>query len=283
MRESAGSHWVLAVIRILLAVLATTFSLTACAEPAGGPEASGAAPASLAAGASGAAKPAAGTAEARAVAAIAKLNPDVKVEHVSASPLPGFTQAIAAGQVIYVSNDGRYLVLAGTGGAVLDLERSRNLSEEAMGAMRVELLSKIPDSERVIFAPANPVHTVTVFTDVECGYCRRMHEEIDQYNAQGIAIEYLAFPRMGPGSENFENMVKVWCSGDRREALTRAKATGRVTGSAGCKNTVRQQYDIGQRAGLTGTPMILSEEGVQLGGYVPPAKLREALDQLAGG
>src|SRR5690606_17513303 len=106
-RESAGSHWVLAVIRILLAVLATTFSLSACAEPAGGPEASGAAPATLAAGASGAAKPAAGTAEARAVAAIAKLNPDVKVEHVSASPLPGFTQAIAAGQVIYVSNDGR--------------------------------------------------------------------------------------------------------------------------------------------------------------------------------
>ena len=271
------------MIRLLLATLAASFSLTACAGPAGGPDASAATPASLAAGASGAASPAAGTAEARAVAAIAKLNPDVKVEHVSASPLPGFTQAIAAGQVIYVSNDGRYLVLAGTGGAVLDLERSRNLSEEAMGAMRVELLSKIPDSERVIFAPANPVHTVTVFTDVECGYCRRMHQEIDEYNAQGIAIEYLAFPRMGPGSENFENMVKVWCSGDRRQALTQAKATGRATGSAGCKNTVRQQYDIGQRAGLTGTPMILSEEGVQLGGYVPPAKLREALDQLAGG
>ena len=270
-----------AVTRILLAVLAATFSLSACAGPAGGPDAAAAAPASLAAAASGAAKPAAGTPEARAVEAIAKLNPDVKVEHVSASPLPGFTQAIAAGQVIYVSNDGRYLMLAGSGGAVLDLDNNRNLSEEAMGAMRVELLSKVPDSERIIFAPDRPVHTVTVFTDVECGYCRRMHEQIDEYNAQGIAIEYLAFPRMGPGSENFENMVKVWCAGDRRQALTRAKATGKVSGSAGCKNTVRQQYDIGQRAGLTGTPMILSEKGVQLGGYVPPAKLREALDSLS--
>lgn len=270
-----------AVNRILLAVVAATFSLSACADPVGEPGT--VAPASLAAAASGAAKPAAGTPEARALAAITQLNPQVSVDKIGPSPLPGFTQAIVAGQVIYVSDDGRYLMLAGAGGAVLDMQESRNLSEEALGAMRVELLAEIPDSERVVFAPANPVHTVTVFTDVECGYCRRMHEEIAQYNAQGIAVEYLAFPRMGPGSENFESMVAVWCSDDRRQALTRAKATGKASGKTNCQNTVRMQYDIGQRAGLTGTPMILAEDGTQLGGYVPPAQLRKALDGLAGG
>ena len=129
-------------------------------------------------------------------------------------------------------------------------------------------------------APPNPVHTVTVFTDVECGYCRKLHSEIAEYNAQGIAVEYLAFPRMGIGSEDFEKMVSVWCASDRKKALTEAKTSGKVI-DKDCKNTVTMQYNVGQRAGLTGTPMILAEDGTQLGGYVPPKALREALDKLA--
>ena len=143
-----------------------------------------------------------------------------------------------------------------------------------------ELLATIPQSERIVFAPPNPVHTVTVFTDVECGYCRKLHSEIAEYNAQGIAVEYLAFPRMGIGSEDFDKMVSVWCSDDRKKALTEAKTTG-VVADKSCKNTVTMQYNVGQRAGLTGTPMILAEDGTQLGGYVPPKALREALDKLA--
>lgn len=265
--------------RVLLAVLAATFSLSACAAPSDG-AAAAVAPATLASS-SAASRPAAGTPEARAVAAIAQLSPQAKVDSVGPSPLPGYTQVIVGGQVVYVSEDGRYMVVAGQGGAVLDMRENRNLSEEALGAMRVELLAKIPDSERIVFAPARPVHTVTVFTDIECGYCRRMHEQIAEYNAQGIAVEYLAFPRMGPGSPNFEGMVAVWCSADRAKALTRAKAAGKASGRTDCQNTVRMQYDIGQRVGLTGTPMILAENGTQLGGYVPPAQLRKVLDELS--
>ena len=265
--------------RVLLAVLAATFSLSACAAPSDG-AAAAVAPATLASS-SAASRPAAGTPEARAVAAIAQLSPQAKVDSVGPSPLPGYTQVIVGGQVVYVSEDGRYMVVAGQGGAVLDMRENRNLSEEALGAMRVELLAKIPDSERIVFAPARPVHTVTVFTDIECGYCRRMHEQIAEYNAEGIAVEYLAFPRMGPGSPNFEGMVAVWCSADRAKALTRAKAAGKASGRTGCQNTVRMQYDIGQRVGLTGTPMILAENGTQLGGYVPPAQLRKVLDELS--
>ncbi|MCE7031202.1 DsbC family protein [Lysobacter sp. GX 14042] len=267
--------------RVLLAVMAAAFSLSACAGPADGPAAASAAPGTVAASAGAPVKPAAGTAEARAVEAIAQLSPQSAVQSVGPSPLPGYTQAIVGGQVVYVSEDGRYLLVAGQGGAVLDLQENRNLSEEALASMRVELLAKIPRSERIVFAPAKPVHTVAVFTDIECGYCRRMHEQIAEYNAQGIAVEYLAFPRMGPGTPDFEGMVAVWCSADRKEALTRAKAAGKASGRTDCQNTVRMQYDIGQRAGLTGTPMVLAEDGTQLGGYVPPAQLRKALDELS--
>ena len=265
--------------RILLAAALGAISLSACAktpDPAPGANSPAAASATTAA----AAKPAPGTADARAVAAIAALNPNVTVETVGAAPLTGFREAIVGGQVVYVSDDGRYLFLPGAGGALFDTRAQKNLSEAALAGMRTRLLATIPQSERIVFAPKDPVHTVTVFTDVECGYCRKLHSEIAEYNAQGIAVEYLAFPRMGIGSEDFEKMVSVWCADDRNAALTRAKDTGKVI-DKDCKNTVTMQYDIGQRVGLTGTPMILAEDGTQLGGYVPPKALREALDKLA--
>ena len=260
--------------RFVLAMLGA-ISLSACAqapEPAAKPAA--------ATTAGSATSPAGDSAEARAIAAITSLNPQVSVDHVGAAPIPGFREAIVGGQVVYVSDDGRYLFLSGTGGALYDTVAKANLSEVALAGMRKQLLATIPAGERIVFAPANPKHTVTVFTDVECGYCRKLHSEIAEYNAQGIAVEYLAFPRMGIGSEDYKKMVSVWCATDRKQALTAAKGDGKVP-SKTCKTTVDMQYDVGQRVGLNGTPMILTEDGTQVGGYVPPAALRASLDKLA--
>ncbi|MEI2454000.1 MULTISPECIES: DsbC family protein [Lysobacter] len=269
--------------RIIFAVLGA-ISLSACAqapqgaaakaEPAAKADAVAAAPTGKAP------EVKAGSAEARAVEAIRQLNPNITIDKVGAAPMPGFREALAQGQVVYISDDGRYLFLPGSGGALFDTQAKKNLSEDSLAAMRKDLLKTIPASERIVFAPANPKHTVTIFTDVECGYCRKLHSEIAEYNRQGIAVEYLAFPRMGIGSEDYKKMVSVWCAADRRKALTDAKAEHSVP-SKDCKNTVTQQYNVGQRAGLTGTPMILTAEGVQVGGYVPPAQLRQTLDKIA--
>jgi thiol:disulfide interchange protein DsbC len=222
----------------------------------------------------------AGTPEARTLEAIRRLNPRVHAERVGPAPMAGFQQAVVAGQVVYVSNDGRYLFLAGSGGALFDVDSQQNLTESALAAMRKDLLKTIPVSERIVFSPPNPKYTVTVFTDVECGYCRKFHSEIAEYNRQGIAVQYMAFPRMGIGSEDYDKMVSVWCAPDRRKALTDAKNDHAVQ-SRTCKTTVNAQYDVGQRAGLTGTPMIIAPDGTQVGGYVPPAQLRAVLDKLA--
>lgn len=265
--------------RLVLAVLGA-ISLSACAQAPSGTAAQAPTAASAPVKQAAAPKPAAGTPEARAIEAVRRLNPQVQVDHVTAAPMPGFREAIVSGQVVYVSDDGRYLFLPGSGGALFDVAAKKNLSEDAMAAVRRDLLGTIPTSERIVFSPAKPKYTVTVFTDVECGYCRKLHSEIAEYNRQGIAIEYLAFPRMGLGSEDYRKMVAVWCAPDRRKALTDAK-NDRGPTKADCKSSVNQQYDVGQRVGLTGTPMILTREGVQLGGYIPPAALREALDKLA--
>jgi thiol:disulfide interchange protein DsbC len=260
-------------------------SLSACAQgPQSGP-AAGKPPGAQSATAvvtGQAPKTAANTPDARAIAAVHQLNPRVSVDKVGPAPIPGFREAIVQGQVVYVSDDGKYMFLPGSQGALYDVSAKKDLSEQSLASMRKDLLKKIPVSERIVFAPAHPKYTVSIFTDVECGYCRKFHSEIAEYNKQGIAVQYMAFPRMGLGSPDHEKMISVWCSADRRKALTDAK-NERPIPAKDCKNTVSMQYDIGQRAGLTGTPMIIAEDGTTVGGYLPPQQLRAALDRLAQG
>ena len=250
-------------------------SLSACAQDPATTDAEAAAePAVASPGGDDAYPP--GSPESNAREAIRAIAPQLTVDRIGAAPVAGFRQVIVGGQVVYVSDDGRHLLQ----GTLLEVAERKDLNEVAMSALRRELLAAVPDGDVIAFAPEAPKYTVSVFTDVDCGYCRKLHDEIEAYNAQGIAIEYLAFPRMGPGSENFDEMVAVWCAEDPREALTRAKAGGEVRGKP-CTSPVAMQYALGQRLGLTGTPMIVAADGSPLGGYVPPQQLRKALDALA--
>lgn len=248
-------------------------SLSACAQS---PAPGAAADAAETAPAGKAPAVAPGTADERALAAIRSLNDKIQVDRVAAAPLPGFREVVVGGQVLYVSDDGRYLLQ----GSLFDVEQKKDLSQVGLAVVRRELLKTVPTKDRIVFAPPNPTYTVSVFTDVECGYCRKLHQDIAEYNKRGIAIEYLAFPRMGLASEDFRKMEAVWCAPDRRKAITDAK-NDRPVPARRCTSPVRMQYDIGQRVGLTGTPMIITAEGVQMPGYMPPDALRAALDKLA--
>lgn len=261
-------------MRYALALLGA-ISLSACAQPA---------ETKVAAGADAAAQPAAiteittapGTPEDRARKAILSISPNVTIDRIAKAPLPGFQEVIVAGQVLYVSDDGRYLLQ----GSLFDVAARTDLGQEGLAEVRRTLLAAVPREDRIVFAPANPKYTVTVFTDVECGYCRRLHSEIAEYNKRGIAIEYLAFPRMGLDSDDYRQMVSVWCASDRKQALTDAK-NGKSLPVRSCDNPVATQYVLGQRVGLTGTPMIVTEGGMQMPGYMPPEALEQALKGLA--
>jgi thiol:disulfide interchange protein DsbC len=265
-------------MKTILALLLAIASLSACAqEPSPAAAAAAAKPAAAAKAAAGPAI-APGTAAARARDAVRSIDPNIAIEQVSPAPIPGFQAVIVGGQVLYVSNDGKYLIQ----GSLYDVGARRDLGQDAMKRLRVELLRSVPVADRIVFAPKDPKYTVTVFTDVECGYCRKFHSQIAEYNKLGIAVEYLAFPRMGLGSEDFRKMVAVWCAPDRRKALTDAK-NDRNVAAGNCTNPVTMEYQLGRRAGLTGTPMVLAADGTQLGGYLAPEQLRAALDALAAG
>jgi thiol:disulfide interchange protein DsbC len=266
-------------MKALLFLLLGSVSLSACAGDGTPPATVAATPGAQASkDALPAVQAAPGTPAARARDALHALDPKMPIERIDDAVLPGFQAVIVGGQVVYVSDDGKYLLQ----GTLYDIAARKDMGDVAMKDLRVELMRDMPLSDRIVFAPADPKYTVTVFTDVECGYCRKLHSEIAEINKEGIAVQYVAFPRMGLGSEDYKKMVSVWCAADPRKALTDAKAD-RPVPARECKNPVALQYTLGQRMGLTGTPMVVAADGTVLGGYLPPAQLREALDKLAKG
>ena len=212
-----------------------------------------------------------------AVKALRNMAPQLTPDRVGPAPIPGWREVLVNGTALYVSEDGRYLLQ----GSIFDLNAKKDISQAGLSEFRREQLASVRKEDKIIFAPAaKPKHTVMVFTDIECGFCRKLHEEIGEYNRLGIAVEYLAFPRAGTASRDFRQMESVWCSVDRNKALTDAKA-GRPVPDKTCTNPVMMQYTLGQKVGLQGTPMIVAANGMALPGYMPPRDLLTALDRIA--
>ncbi len=209
-----------------------------------------------------------------------KVNAMFKVidpKDVNPSPVDGWYTIHRGSVVAYVSASGRYLLQ----GDLIDLDQNVNLSEAVRNNSRRDLMSAIPDDEVIAFSPADVKYSVSIFTDVDCTYCRRLHSQIDQYLALGIEIRYLMYPRNGPTSPAWATAQEVWCSSDRNGALTAAKAD-RTFASAECDaSIVDHHYQLGQEVGLSGTPAIVLDDGTLISGYLPPDQLKARLDQVA--
>jgi thiol:disulfide interchange protein DsbC len=198
-------------------------------------------------------------------------------EDVHASPVPGWYTIQKGSIVAYISGDGRYLMQ----GDLIDLDNQVNLTEVARNDTRRDLMASVADDETIVFSPEDAKYTVTVFTDIDCTYCRRLHSQIDEYMANGIRVRYMLYPRNGPSSHAWTTSEDVWCSPDRGNALTMAKLDREFPSSTCDTPVVSQHYAIGREVGLSGTPAIVLEDGTLIGGYLPPDQLKARLDQLA--
>ena len=207
--------------------------------------------------------------------AIQSMVPSAQIDAIAESSLPGFYEVVIGSNVLYASADGKYLMQ----GRVFDIEKKIDITERREAALHKRALAKVGADKRIIFPAKNPTHKVTVFTDIDCGYCRRLHQQIGEYNALGISVEYLFFPRAGIGSASFDKAVTVWCSKDRNKALTDAKA-GVAMDKVNCQNPVTETFQLGQSVGVSGTPTIVADNGTLIGGYVPPPALLERLNAI---
>ena len=219
--------------------------------------------------------PAADPAAADPRVALLKLLPaGAKLDDLRPSPIAGIYEFTQGAEISYLTADGKYFI----DGNLYDMKSRDNLTEALRTHARIALIDAVPESQMLIFSPPNPKYTITVFTDVDCAYCRKLHSQMAELNKLGIRVRYMFFPRTGPGTESWKKAEVVWCSPDRNEALTRAKAGATLDMNKVCAPTpVKREFELGENIGVRGTPAIFTERGDYISGYMEP---HELLDQL---
>ena len=202
----------------------------------------------------------------------------IGIESVQSSPAPGIAEVqIENGPLIYATEDGDYFFLNG------DLHQTSatgaiNLTEERRAVTRKEQLATIPVNDMVVFSPEGETRDyIAVFTDVTCFYCQKLHREVDQLNAKGIEVRYLAFPRGGVDSEGAQKLATAWCAEDQQTTLTELKAGVELPVNDCADNPVAAQYQLGQDMGVSGTPAIITSSGLMVPGYRPADDLAALL------
>lgn len=200
--------------------------------------------------------------------------PGQKAESVKPVKAPAFYEIVVGAEIVYVSEDGRYLFQ----GDLFDVDARANLTEDARSVGRKKLISGV-DVATMITYPAKPEkYVVTIFTDIDCPYCRKLHMEMAEYNKRGITIRYLAFPRAGIGTDSYNKAVSAWCASNPAQAMTEAKSGKDLPrASSECRNPVRDHFDLARKMNITGTPALVLQDGSVLPGYMPPDRLLAVL------
>ncbi|MES2883659.1 MAG: DsbC family protein [Pseudomonadota bacterium] len=206
----------------------------------------------------------------------AKLNasmPELQLEAVRASAIPGLFEVQRGSLFGYVTADGRFLI----SGDLINLETGEELTESSRKQMRVDLLAGLGDQYVAYDPPGGKAdNVVTVFVDVDCGYCKKLHDELPSYNALGISFHYVFFPRAGLGSDSERQLDAAWCSADRKSAVTRAIHGEKFTAKA-CETPTKKHYELAAKLGVRGTPLMILPTGDLVNGYVPAERLAERI------
>ncbi|HED35494.1 MAG TPA: DsbC family protein [Gammaproteobacteria bacterium] len=201
--------------------------------------------------------------------------PNPSEAKVKATPIKGLFEVMSGSQIMYMTKDARYII----DGDIYDMSVRKNLTEDARGGIRLNMLDKLGEENMLVYMPKGPVkHTITVFTDIYCPYCQRLHQEMGDYMEKGVKVRYIFVPFKGPKS--VEASVSVWCSKDRNKAMDEAKSGGSVEKKS-CDNPISKHQALATQLGIRGTPAIMLETGQLLPGYVPSAKLLEQLNANA--
>lgn len=211
-------------------------------------------------------------------AAVQQLVPNAVIESVRPAAMAGLNEVVVSGEVLYVSDDGAHLLQ----GRLYDARQRSDLTAATENGLRRSTLAKVGDEKRIRFAAAEEKHRITVFTDIDCGYCRKLHREMSAINAAGITVDYLMFPRAGQPSASYDKAGHVWCAVNRQDALTASMLAGELPADQrkACTHPTTETMQLGQKLAKLGTPTIIASDGSVLGGYLEPAQLAQRLAAL---
>lgn len=209
-----------------------------------------------------------------------QLAPKAKITSTSTTPIKGIKQinldSDNINDVYYMTDDGKYFIQ----GSIIETNTRRNLTEDSKTSKRKDIVDKFDKNQRIDFFPEDMKHHITVYTDIDCGYCRKLHTEMQDYNDLGIGISYLFWPRSGINTPSYDKAVSAWCAVDRNEAMTLAQ-NGTTLEPKQCDNPVADHYKSGKKIGVNGTPNIVTDAGELIPTYMPAQALLQRLELLA--
>jgi thiol:disulfide interchange protein DsbC len=201
-------------------------------------------------------------------AELIKSFPEMAKAAIRPSAASGIYEVDLEGQVVYVSGDGKFLIV----GDMIEAKTRQNVTAKRREDNANKILASMPESDMIVIGPQSAKRTITVFTDVDCPYCYKIHQEVPELNKNGVKVRYLLYPRNGIASETYKKSVSVWCAEDRIKAVGVAKSGGKVEAKT-CANPVEQHYKLGNRLDVNGTPTIFLDNGKRIGGYIPAAQM----------
>jgi thiol:disulfide interchange protein DsbC len=204
--------------------------------------------------------------------ALGQINPDV----IEPTPVAGIYEVVVGPHIIYMSADGRYMFQ----GELIDVSTRQSLTEPRRRQAVESVIDNVSEAKMIVYEPKKTKHTITVFTDIDCGYCRKLHNEMQSYLDAGIRVRYMFFPRAGKGSDSYRKAEAVWCADDRKAALTAAKNRKPIDMKT-CDNPIDEHMALVETLGARGTPFIVFENGDTQPGYAPAAQMARLLDGLA--
>ncbi len=208
--------------------------------------------------------------------AMSRILPGRVVSKITPTAIPGINEVVNGGRVYYLTDDGKHLIT----GHIIDTQTAVDLTEPVIDQARLSLLNGIKESELISYGDKDLKHTVTVFTDIDCPYCARLHEQMDEYNKNGIRIRYMFYPRAGLKSSSYVKARNVWCADDQHQAMTDAKA-GKNVATNDCENPIAEHMDLAGEFEVNATPSIITSDGDVIPGFVPPRRLAAALNARA--
>lgn len=198
--------------------------------------------------------------------------PGLEVKSIRKSPIKGLYEVEVGMQIAYASSDGKHLVI----GKIIKVKNKENLTEKRQQEVLADMVNALPGDMMITIKPKKVQRTITVFTDVDCPYCAKLHAEVPKLTKAGVSVQYLLYPRNGPASPTFRKSVSVWCAEDRIKAIGMAKRGEKIDYKE-CENPVMKNYSLGRHIGITGTPTIIFDNGKMLGGYLPAEKIIQRL------
>ena len=206
--------------------------------------------------------------------------PSLQEADVVATPIQGIYEIIVTKpklDIIYISGDGRFILQ----GDIIDFENGANITKNRHAGLAKDALLSANENDKIIYPAEKEKYIINVFTDSDCPYCRKLHNDLDALNELGITIKYLAFPRSGVNTKSFYKSVSIWCSDNKNQAMDLAMQQIEIP-SINCDSPVVNHLSLAEGVGVSGTPYIFFENGVNIPGYVEPkVLLQEIIRSLA--